>query len=706
MKKTLRLALLTAVISAFSVGGVKAQNTTTSPTYKSNLTTGQVISLAKDNVDKYAKEGWMKYTGPTSQTKTFSDKDAIDPSTDKVVSKYLTATLYDIKQQSGQKNILVYLTGVSKVRVYNYNNNSAARKLNVDVTPEEGKTVTYTAKAGTAKASDTLTVSLDPTVNTTLNLYSTAGDTYPYAIKIVSAGASTPSFSISANTIAKNETAKITVAGKQDLDGLTLNDITYSAAGIVTVDPTTGVVTPQATGTTKITFNTAEVEGKYKATTGSNVTVTVTGEQAKAPTLVANTTFTSATFTVTITNNEEGSTVYYTTDGTDPTAASTAYTAPFTIDKTTTVKAIAIKDGMENSDIVTATYTKKVLLPQTDVTEATTWDFSKASSLENIKLNETTTPAKDEWVVYANVDGINNNADFNSQALNVSGEYMIRDGKFFQGGFVKFNTTVAGTLEVTFCNTGNRSKDGDNRYLNINGTNTTAKSLVSTSWTTGSAYVPAGEVTIKGVLQSDGSEQYLRISKIVFTPSVGETATIGAAGYATYVTKGDVDFSGETALKAFAAKFDETAQTIKLTAVNAAPANTPLVLKGAAGDYTLTAAATTPATVADNELQSASAAVTANGSQWILAKLNGGVGFAKCTPNTTIAAGKAYLVIPATVTAKSFIGFGDDTTNGIASVISEEASMKNARVYNLAGQQVNKAYKGVVIVNGKKYIQK
>lgn len=31
---------------------------------------------------------------------------------------------------------------------------------------------------------------------------------------------------------------------------------------------------------------------------------------------------------------------------------------------------------------------------------------------------------------------------------------------------------------------------------------------------------------------------------------------------------------------------------------------------------------------------------------------------------------------------------------------------KNAPVYNLAGQQVGASYKGVVIKNGKKYVQK
>ena len=44
-------------------------------------------------------------------------------------------------------------------------------------------------------------------------------------------------------------------------------------------------------------------------------------------------------------------------------------------------------------------------------------------------------------------------------------------------------------------------------------------------------------------------------------------------------------------------------------------------------------------------------------------------------------------------------------TTGITNITTDEAA-KNASVYNLAGQKVTKAYKGVVIKNGKKMIQK
>lgn len=45
------------------------------------------------------------------------------------------------------------------------------------------------------------------------------------------------------------------------------------------------------------------------------------------------------------------------------------------------------------------------------------------------------------------------------------------------------------------------------------------------------------------------------------------------------------------------------------------------------------------------------------------------------------------------------------TTTGITNITTDEAA-KNAPVYNLAGHKVTKAYKGVVIKNGKKMIQK
>ena len=61
--------------------------------------------------------------------------------------------------------------------------------------------------------------------------------------------------------------------------------------------------------------------------------------------------------TVSIACTTEGATIYYTLDGTTPTTESTVYAEAFTVSETTTVKAFAVKEGMLDSEVATATYT-------------------------------------------------------------------------------------------------------------------------------------------------------------------------------------------------------------------------------------------------------------------------------------------------------------------------------------------------------------
>lgn len=61
-------------------------------------------------------------------------------------------------------------------------------------------------------------------------------------------------------------------------------------------------------------------------------------------------------FEVEITCATEGATIYYTLDGTEPDNNSTLYTAPITIDATTTLSAIAYADGLDASAVKTADY--------------------------------------------------------------------------------------------------------------------------------------------------------------------------------------------------------------------------------------------------------------------------------------------------------------------------------------------------------------
>ena len=70
-------------------------------------------------------------------------------------------------------------------------------------------------------------------------------------------------------------------------------------------------------------------------------------EHIAAPIISGETPFSSST-SVTITCTTSGAEIYYTTDGSEPSASSQKYTAPFTLSNTTTVKAAAIKGGRKS----------------------------------------------------------------------------------------------------------------------------------------------------------------------------------------------------------------------------------------------------------------------------------------------------------------------------------------------------------------------
>ena len=144
---------------------------------------------------------------------------------------------------------------------------------------------------------------------------------------------------VTVDTTMALEGATITV-NAQPASGYELTTLTYTYAGVATpidIIETMQFVMPAADVTVNATFT----------------------ELAH----VANPTFTPAAGSfiqarqVTIACATEGATIHYTIDGTDPTANSPVYAEPFTVSATTTVKAIAMKEGMNDSGISSATYT-------------------------------------------------------------------------------------------------------------------------------------------------------------------------------------------------------------------------------------------------------------------------------------------------------------------------------------------------------------
>ena len=100
---------------------------------------------------------------------------------------------------------------------------------------------------------------------------------------------------------------------------------------------------------------------------------------------------------ITLTDATSGATIYYTTNGTPPTTASTKYTAAITISATETIEAIAVAAGYTNSMVTSAKYTIE--------TPAATPTFSVAAgtytSAQLVKLTDATAGA----VIYYTTNG-------------------------------------------------------------------------------------------------------------------------------------------------------------------------------------------------------------------------------------------------------------------------------------------------------------
>jgi hypothetical protein len=170
----------------------------------------------------------------------------------------------------------------------------------------------------------------------------------------------TPSFSPPAGTYATAQSA-------------TISDATANSAIFYTTDGTTPTTSStQFTG--PITVNSTETIEAIAAANGFSNSSVATATYAIGSTPPAATptfspaagTYTSVQ-TVTISDATAGATIYYTTNGTTPTTASTVFTAPIAVNSTETIEAIAVASGFSNSAVANATYTLNLPAPDFQV---------------------------------------------------------------------------------------------------------------------------------------------------------------------------------------------------------------------------------------------------------------------------------------------------------------------------------------------------
>ena len=91
-----------------------------------------------------------------------------------------------------------------------------------------------------------------------------------------------------------------------------------------------------------------------------NLLIDAVGEQPTPIQTVATPTISISGTTATISCSTSGATIYYTLNGNTPTTSSTQYSSPITLSGACTIKAIAVKSGMNNSSVASESYTPAV----------------------------------------------------------------------------------------------------------------------------------------------------------------------------------------------------------------------------------------------------------------------------------------------------------------------------------------------------------
>jgi len=185
-----------------------------------------------------------------------------------------------------------------------------------------------------------------------------------------------------------------------------------------------------------------------------------------------------------------------------------------------------------------------------------------------------------------------------------------------------------------------------------------------------------------------------------------------AQGVGTFSCSQDLNFTGNELKAYIAAGYNKSTNVTLLVRVYDVPAGTGLYLKGGAG-VTYKIPYSTSQAYYVNMLK---ANLTAGSidktdgdmSNFLLNKVDGEYGFFAPSETATLGAQKAYLQLPTSFVPASAraisLAFEDDETTNINDF--EMFTNSNDRLYNLKGQRIEKAGRGIYIKNGKKVVIK
>ncbi|MCE7699330.1 MAG: chitobiase/beta-hexosaminidase C-terminal domain-containing protein, partial [Methanobacterium paludis] len=260
---------------------------------------------------------------------------------------------------------------------------NSTQTVTLTATDDTNTTIYYTTDGSDPQVSGTRTVYTGPiTVANTTTLEYTAVDdagnwaatqTQTYTIDtiapVVSVNETTGAFNVSQSVALTSDDSNATIYYTTDgSDPASSNSTRTQYTGPITINTTT-----------TLKYTAVDDVGNWAATqTQTYVIDTI------APTVDANVTSgifnTNQSVTLNATD-DTNTTIYYTTDGSDPTISSTKYTGPITISNTTTLKYLAVDVAGNMSSIYTQVYTIDTVVPTVKVVDP-------ANNVVNVAVNK------------------------------------------------------------------------------------------------------------------------------------------------------------------------------------------------------------------------------------------------------------------------------------------------------------------------------